>query len=286
MPFETLIRCKEFLPHLDKPSWAVVDCRFSMQDAEQGYRDYLKAHIPGAVYAHLERDLCGQPVSTKSSRHPFPDPEALASKLSDWGIDEDAQVLVYDDYFGGFAVRLWRMLGWLGHKNVALLDGGWPRWRQLGLPIRSGEERRPRREFVARLRLELLVDANAVEEELASGNAPVIDTRSERSYTGAKAPQSPASGHIPGAQHFFFPENLDADGLLLDSQELRARYEAILQGRPAEQAIVYCTSGVTASLNILAMQHLGLGEARLYPGSWDEWSADPKRPVEKGTPRA
>lgn len=282
MPFETLVSCEDLLPHLDKSNWAIVDCRFSMQDAEQGARDYATAHIPGAVYAHLERDLCGKSISGMTSRHAFPDPQEFAARLSAWGIDNEVQVVVYDDYFGGFAVRLWRMLGWMGHKGVALLDGGWPRWRQLGLPVREGEEKRPNRDFLPRLRPELLVDAKTVQEGLGADALALIDTRSERSFTGTRTPESPNNGHIPGAKHFYFPDNLDEEGLLLSPQELLPRYESILQGRPAEEAIVYCTSGVTASLNILAMQHLGLGEARLFPGSWDEWRADTKRPVEKG----
>ena len=284
MAFETLISTTELAPHVQNPDWAILDCRFSLEEPDLGLQTYVASHIPGALYVHLEHDLCGPIHPGQGSRHPFPPVEAFAERLSAWGIDTSVQVVVYDDFQGGIAVRLWRMLGWLGHRSVALLDGGWPRWVEEGRPVRTGPEMRPARTFVPSPRPELLVSTDEVLQLLASPSHLVLDTRSDRSYTGQRNPSSPTSGHIPGARNMHFADNVAPDGLMRDMAELSSIYRSILGGRPAGQVIAYCTSGVTASLNILVMQHLGLGEARLYAGSWDEWTTHPNRPVEKLTP--
>ncbi len=284
MAFETLISANTLVNFIDHPDWVILDCGFDQDKPENGITGYQSGHIPNAQYAHLLDDLCSKPIYGRTSRHPFPSVDALSARLSTWGIDETVQVVVYDDQDGGFAVRLWRMLGWLGHRSVALLDGGLNKWIELGYPLQTGSVSLPGRIFVPHIRPELIVDSQTA---LRLHNQPeyiFLDTRSSRSYTGAKDPLSPTCGHIPGAQHMQYTENLGKDGLLLPTTELLSHYQAILNGRPAEKVVAYCTSGVTASLNILVMQHLGLGEARLYAGSWDEWITDPDRPVEKSLP--
>jgi len=281
MAFETLLPTAELAAHLDDPDWAIMDCRFYLDEPDRGLQAYLASHVPGAIYVHLERDLCGPIARGKGSRHSFPSVESFAVQVAKWGIDESVQVVVYDDFQGGIAVRLWRMLGWVGHKAVALLDGGWPHWVREGPPVQAGPVTRPPRAFVARHRPELLISSEEALRLLASPSHLFLDTRSERSYTGQKDPDSPTSGHMPGAHHMHFTENVDQDGLMLHADELRAKYERLLGSRSADSVIAYCTSGVTAALNILALQHIGLGEVRLYAGSWDEWITDPSRPVEK-----
>jgi thiosulfate/3-mercaptopyruvate sulfurtransferase len=284
MAFETIISAQTLVNYLDHPDWVIIDCRFDLDNPETCRLGYNERHLPNAQYAHLLEDLCAKPIDGVTSRHPFPTIEAFSARLSAWGINEKVQVVVYDDQDGGFAVRLWRMLGWLGHRAVALLDGGLNKWIELGYPIQTGSVSIPGRVFVPQVRPELIVDSQTAVRLHNQPEFIFLDTRSSRSYTGAKDPTSPACGHIPRAKHLYYTENLGKDGLLLPIDELLSRYHQILSDRPAERVIAYCTSGVTASLNILVMQHLGLGEGRLYAGSWDEWVSDPARPVEKSLP--
>ncbi len=282
MPYQTLISVAELQQHLGNPDWAIVDCRFSLNDPDRGRRDYLAAHIPGAVYAHLDKDLAGLVVPGQTGRHPLPPVNLFVHTLSQWGIDARVQVVVYDDLGGAFAARLWWMLRWVGHDNVAVLDGGWPHWQQAGYPVRSGVEERPRRTFSARLRPELLVEVTEVAAAARGAGACVMDARSPERYRGENETIDPVAGRIPGAISAPYADNLGPDGLFLPPAELQARYEKLLgEARPA-QAIVYCGSGVTAAHNLLAMAHAGLGDGRLYAGSWSEWITNRDRPITTG----
>ena len=278
MTYETIISVQDLIPNLFHPDWCVIDCRTVLEEPGLGFEFYCQSHIPGALYADLERDLCGQPNPGKTSRHPFPDPDIFAQKLSAWGVDKNVQVVVYDDADGGYAVRLWRMLGWMGHRAVALLDGGLNIWEKQGLALETGENKRPKRNFIADLNPHLLISSPEVSQIMDDPAFLLLDARSSQSYSGEKDPNSPTCGHIPGAIHFQYTQNLDREGLLLPIPTLIQRYKDLLNGK---QAVVYCTSGVTASLNVLAIQHAGLGRARLFAGSWDEWISDSTRPVEK-----
>lgn len=286
VPYTTLVTPALLLDHLDDPDWVVVDCRFSLEDSERGRRDFLQAHIPGAVYAHLDRDLSGPVVAGRTGRHPLPDPAALADLLSGWGIGPGVQVVAYDDRGGAFAARLWWMLGWLGHDAAAVLDGGWPAWQQAGYPARSGAAQPVPRIFSPQLRPERAVEAEAVEAEAVEAArqdaaACLLDARAEARFRGEHEPIDPVAGHIPGARSAPFSDNLDAEGRFLPPEALRARFEALLAGTAPEGVVSYCGSGVTAAHNLLALAHAGLHGARLYPGSWSEWITDPQRPVEK-----
>jgi len=281
MVYTTLISTQELLAHLEEPDWVVVDCRFVLTNKEQGRRAYEQGHISGAVYAHLDEDLSGPIVPGQTGRHPLPEIEQFAQTLSKWGIDGQTQVVAYDSAGGAIASRLWWMLRWLGHDAVAVLDGGWPRWQAEGLPTRSGVEANEARSFAPRPRPELVLNAGEVEQIRTDPNYLLFDARSADRYRGENETLDPVAGHIPGARSLPYAGNLGPDGQFLGQAELKARFEAELGQTPPEQTVFYCGSGVTAAHNALAMAHAGLGEARLYPGSWSEWITDPDRPVAK-----
>lgn len=285
MPYSTLVSTDVLLPQLSDSDWAVVDCRFSLNDAGRGRQDYLKSHIPGATYAHLDEDLSGPIIPGKTGRHPLPSVEAFGQKVSQWGIDDRVQVVGYDDAGGAMAARLWWMLRWLGHPNVAVLDGGWPEWERKSHPVRSGMESRSPRSFTPRARPELVVGAEQVERIRTDLLSRLFDARNTDRYRGENETIDRVAGHIPGAISVPYAENLKSDGLFLPTEQLKVRFVSQLGDVPVEKTVVYCGSGVTATHNVLAMAHAGLGEARLYAGSWSEWITDPRRPVAKGSGR-
>ena len=282
MLFTTLISTEKCARHLANPDWAIVDCRFTLGDAERGRRDYQHAHVPGALYAHLEDDLSGPIVPGVTGRHPLPEIGRFAHTLGTWGIDAHVQVVVYDDTGGMMAARLWWMLRWLGHEGVAVLDGGWPCWQSEQRPVCAGVETRPPRVFVPRPRPELLADAADVAALQADPAARLIDARAVERYRGEVEPIDARAGHISGAVCVSYGENLGPGGVFLPAPELRARYTAVLGDVPAEHAVFYCGSGVSAAHNLLALAHAGLGDGRLYAGSWSDWITDPSRPVVTG----
>jgi thiosulfate/3-mercaptopyruvate sulfurtransferase len=277
-----LISPSELATRLNDPDWVVVDCRFSLADSERGRRDYLEAHIVGAVYAHLEEDLSGPVIRGLTGRHPLPGVERAAEVFSNLGIGPGIQVVAYDDAGGALpAVRLWWMLRWLGHSQAAVLDGGWQRWVAEGGLTRTGRERRERRDFVARPRPELVVNAEQVNALRQDPGSRVYDARVTERYRGENETIDPVAGHIPGALSAPYLDNLGPDGCFRSRRELRRHYHDLIDDLPAERVVFYCGSGVTSIHNILAMLHAGLGEARLYAGSWSEWIADPDRPITK-----
>lgn len=282
MPYTTLIPTTELAGQLDNPDWVVVDVRFVLRQPDQGERGYLAGHIPGAVYAHLDRDLSSPPIPGKTGRHPLPPLDAITITLGNWGIDDRSQVIVYDDAGGMMAGRLWWMLRFLGHDAVALLDGGWPRWLQEGRPVRSGNEERSPRQFTANPQPHLVVTAQEIEARLGDPALRLLDARTADRFRGENETLDPIGGHIPGAISAPYMANLGVEGLMLPADQLRTRYEQLLDGVPPEQAIVYCGSGVSAAHNVLAMQYAGLTMPRLYVGSWSDWVSDEIRSVARG----
>ena len=282
MSCNTLVTPDELSAHLDDPDWVVLDCRFSLVDGEHGRREYEQAHIPGALYAHLEEDLSGPIIPGVTGRHPLPEVAVFERTLGAWGVDERVQVAVYDDMGGAMAGRLWWMLGWVGHDAVALLDGGWQRWRGEGRPVSAKTSTRPARAFAASPRPERLVPAAGVLDRLGDPSAPLLDARAGERYRGEVEPLDPVAGHIPGAVCAAFEDNLSADGRFKSRDQLRRRFRALLGDTPPERSVSYCGSGVTACHNLLAMEHAGLAGGRLYAGSWSHWVTDPDRPVERG----
>ena len=264
---------------LDSDDTVILDCRFDLAAPARGESEYLEAHIPGAVYAHLERHLSA-PKTGRNGRHPLPSVEAMSECFSSWGIDGGVGVVAYDAGPGQVAARLWWMLRYLGHERVQVLNGGFNSWKDASLPVRAGRERRARRRFDARPHAEMRIDLTDLLG--ARGEHLLIDARDPARYRGDDEPLDPVAGHIPGARNHFWQRNLDERGFFLPPERLRNQYGSLLADAPPEHTVVYCGSGVTACHNLIALELAGVHGAKLYPGSWSEWCADPERPVEMG----
>jgi thiosulfate/3-mercaptopyruvate sulfurtransferase len=277
--FTTLITPDDLAPHLADDGWVVVDCRFDLAAPARGEALYLEAHIPGARYAHLDRDLSGDTTGT-TGRHPLPTTDDMRARFGALGISPGTQVVVYDADTGMHAARLWWMLRFMGHDAVALLDGGIARWMREGRPVRGGKELWRPATFVGAPRDSWQLTAVEVEQGLRDPSRVLVDARSEERFRGENETLDTQAGHIPGARNFFFQRNLTADKTFKSADQLRAEWQSLLGGAGPHDVVMYCGSGVTACHNLLAMEHAGLGGARIFPGSWSEWSADPSRPIE------
>jgi thiosulfate/3-mercaptopyruvate sulfurtransferase len=281
MEFKTLIDAATLHAALGSPGVAVVDCRFDLADAAAGRRQYLGGHVPGAVYADLNRDLSA-PVGPGTGRHPLPAAAAFAARMSGLGIGDESRVVAYDASNGSLAARLWWLLNWVGHERVAVLDGGLEAWKRAGGALEPGEVTPPPGRLHARPHPGAALGAAELELALTEGSHLLVDARARERFEGAVEPIDPVAGHVPGAVNHPFSANLEADGRFLPADELRARWLARLGGRPPAKLVAMCGSGVTACHNLLALEIAGLPGARLYPGSWSEWIRDPRRPVARG----
>ena len=277
--YTTIVSTDLLASHLT--DWVIVDCRFDLQNEQWGREQYRLAHVPGAVYANLNADLSATPNGS-NGRHPLPTVEALAATFGRLGLGRGTQVVAYDQDTGSLASRLWWLLRYLGHDAVAVLDGGWAKWAREGRPTRSGDEMRPAVTFTPSPRPEARVDLGDVIARVDDHAALLIDARAPERFEGRTETIDRKAGHIPGAMNHFFKQNLAADGTMLPPESLRATFNQTLGGRAPSDAVMYCGSGVTACQNLLAMEHAGLPGARLYAGSWSEWSSDPSRPIETG----
>lgn len=277
--YDTLMSTELLAEHIGDPEWVICDCRFVLAAPEKGHAAYLENHIPGAVYFHLDRDLSG-PITPTSGRHPLPAAEHLAAALSRAGVSTGRQVVAYDDAGGAIAARLWWLMRWLGHRQAAVLDGGWQAWVAEGRPVMADPARPVLQHFVPRRDDALWVSTREV-LDIADGRHPgkLLDARSADRFRGENETLDPVAGHIPGAVNLPFSGNLTASGYFRSPAELRRRIETTLEGVPSEQAICMCGSGVTACHDLLAMELAGLRGARLYAGSWSEWIRDPARAV-------
>ena len=281
MAYGTLITTGELAEHLDDADLAVVDCRFALEDPSWGERAYAARHIRGAVYAHLDRDLSG-PRNGRNGRHPLPSPDALLHTFSALGIDARTQVVAYGAQTDMFPTRLWWLLRWMGHDSVAVLDGGIDKWIAENRPTASGVETRAAREFKGSPRQDMLVDAEGVARLANDKDWRVLDARAPERFRGDIEPIDKAAGHIPGAVNVPFKNNVDATGQMRPAAELARALAPTLGNTPPSHVVCYCGSGVSACHDLLAMEHAGLHGAKLYAGSWSEWSSDPSRPVATG----
>ncbi|MBK1680048.1 sulfurtransferase [Rhodocyclus tenuis] len=286
--FTSLVDAATLAAHLGEPDWKIVDCRHRLHDTGYGERAYAESHLPGAVFLHLDRDLSA-PMNGRNGRHPLPDPALLAQRLAAAGLlGERTQVVAYDDAGGMFAARLWWLLRWLGHAQVAVLDGGVDAWRGEGRPFScvaplAADAAVPPLPAPEMLH-SALVDAATIEADLERGELCLIDARSPERFRGENETLDPFGGHIPGARNRFFGSNLNGEGRFRPAAELRADFLTVLDGVPPERAVMYCGSGVTACHNLLALEIAGLSGPRLYPGSWSEWctpgeDGQPQRPL-------
>jgi len=277
LAFKTLVSTAELAAHLG--DWRIFDCRHELAQPDLGERQYRDAHIPGALFAHLERDLSA-PKSGKNGRHPLPDAGAFGAWLGRQGVGERDQVVCYDAANGAMAARLWWMLRWVGHDTVAVLDGGFARWMAEGRPV-TAEIRQPQpSQFPVHLRAEMAVSVEAVAKSLRSRT--LLDARAPARYRGEQEPIDPVAGRIPSALNRFNMDNVRGDGRFKPAHELKADFQRVLGTRSAGEVVNYCGSGVAACHNLLAMEVAGLSGGKLYAGSWSEWIADPARPREKG----
>jgi thiosulfate/3-mercaptopyruvate sulfurtransferase len=255
----------------------LLDCGFDLTDSEAGTRAWAASHLPGAHHLHLERDLSGDKHDSAGhfrGRHPLPDRAALASRLGTLGIGAATPVVVYDAQGSPYAARAWWLLRWLGHDDVAVLDGGVAAWRAAGGSMSAQAPPSPARGEPYPLRAPALptLDVQAVQAGL--GRLNLVDARAGERFRGEVEPLDRAPGHIPGARNRFFKDNLAPDGRFKSAAELRGEWQRLAH---AGNLVHYCGSGVTACHNLLAAAHAGLDMGTLYPGSWSEWSSDPAR---------
>ena len=275
--FNTLISAESLSENHKRNDWIVIDCRYDLGAKLAGHQSYQKAHISGAIYADVHKDLSGIPL-TDHGRHPLPSAENLLALFSRFGISEDKQVVVYDASYGAFAARLWWLLRYMGHKAVAVLDGGWQAWQAMCLAEEAGENVPVFANFQGLPQRQWLV---VIDEVLSS--PLLIDSREAQRYRGEVEPIDPRAGHIPGAINRCWKENLTENGFFRDPAQLKQQFEQIYALTSAAEVVYYCGSGVTACHNLLAAAHAGLASAKLYGGSWSEWCTQPDRPIATGS---
>ncbi len=275
----TLVDAGELHSALGESGLRIVDARFALADPAAGSLAYLQSHLPGAVYAHLDRDLSDL---TKSGlgRHPLPDSDTFVRRLGEWGITPAHQVAVYDAGDGSMAAaRLWWMMKLLGHERVAVLDGGLAAWRERGFPETDVQPAPlPAPAYPARFDAARIVSAEDVRERLDEDSGWLFDARAAERFRGEVEPIDPVAGHVPGAINRPFMLNL-CDGQFRPAAELREELLALLGGRDPGDTVMMCGSGVTACHLLLAFEHAGLHGGRVYAGSWSGWISDPSRPV-------
>ncbi|WP_417776830.1 sulfurtransferase [Stutzerimonas xanthomarina] len=280
MPLAQLIDSTELITRLSKPNLCIFDCRFALDDPDYGRRSYEQAHIPGARFLDLEKDLSGSVIRGQTGRHPLPQPEQLIDRLRAAGLNNDSEVVLYDDGPGAFAARAWWLLAWLGKRSgVYMLDGGLKAWRDAGGLVTAESANVPPGQFDGTPDDDLLISAQQLTERLGQPGLTLIDARALPRFLGEQEPIDPVAGHIPGARCVPFSENLDATGHFLPSDQLRSRFDRLLTDQPADTLVAYCGSGVTACHNLFALCLAGYPLAKLYAGSWSEWINDPARPL-------
>jgi len=278
--YSLIVSAEEVLANLLNPDWIIVDCRFSLADPTWGEAEYRALHIPGAVYADLDRDLSGTKTPA-IGRHPLPSPQKTFEIFSKLGIDDSKQVVVYDATSGSFAARLWFMLKLYGFSRVAVLDGGFVFWHMQGFPIESGENHNPPAEFKGSYNPEMIVTTAQMERMIEDRDWHIIDARASERYAGDTEPIDPVAGHIPGALNRFHEFNLNGDGLFKSPNQLKDEFQPLLDRQHPERTVMYCGSGVTSCHHIIAMVLAGYPMPRLYPGSWSEWIRDPSHPIKQ-----
>lgn len=280
---DLLIDTRTLMGKVPSSDWLIFDVRHDLADHAAGRAAYEQGHIPGALYLDHERQLAA-PKTGRNGRHPLPDRSDFAALMRSQGLTAQSQVVVYDGGNSMFAAHLWWMLRWLGHHDVAVLDGGWAAWLAAGgasetgsnVPVGADEQ-----VFTPRAAMPT-VDAQAVLANIGKPVFTVVDARAANRYRGEVEPMDPVAGHIPGALNRPNSLNLQDDGTFKPAAALREEYGSLLQNVPAGEVVHQCGSGITACHNLFAMELAGLPGSALYPGSWSEWCSDPARPVAQG----
>ena len=280
MEFTTLISVDQLKIILNDKSTVLFDCRHDLTNPDYGDKEYKRNHIVNALFADINKDLSGI-KNGKNGRHPLPSPQIFAKWLGAKGVENSSQVITYDDSGGIFGARMWWMLQWLGHKNVALLDGGWQSWLRKGGEIESVSKPLQGTSF------RTIIKNNHVSETylLNNINNPemcLIDARASSRYEGKDEKIDPVAGHIPGSINRPYEKNLNSQGFFKNKNELRFEFSQLFEIAAKKEVIHSCGSGISACHNLLAMEIAGLPNSKLFPGSWSSWISDPKRPISSG----
>jgi thiosulfate/3-mercaptopyruvate sulfurtransferase len=284
MNWTTLVSAEELAVHLHDPQLRVVDARFVLAGADPGAgeRAWSEAHLPSAGYVHLDRDLSDHRKPASFGRHPLPEPADFCRVLERLGISPGSQVVVYDAADGAMAAsRFWWLMKLLGHRRVAVLDGGFARWKALGLPLESTIPAIAPGRYDGSFDAAMVADTHEIVKRAGEAPGWLIDARAAERFRGEVEPLDRVAGHIPGAVNRPFSTNL-RDGVLLPAGELRGHFAALIGARNPAQVVLSCGSGVTACANLLAMEHAGLHGARIYAASYSGWCSDPSRPIVTG----
>lgn len=278
--WNTLVSAEALAAAVGRDDLVVLDARFSLADPAAGEAAYRAAHIPGARYADLDRDLSDHRQSG-AGRHPWPAAADFTAALGRWGISPHEQVVVYDAGDGALAAaRAWFLLRALGHARVAVLDGGWARWAALALPVDDALPLPRATQYPGEFDRTRLLDADAVQGHLDAGGV-LLDARAGERFRGEVEPIDRVAGHVPGARNRPYSDNL-RDGRFKPAPELAAEFAAALGRHGPGDVVAMCGSGVTACHHLLAMEHAGLQGAKLYPGSWSGWISAQARGVARG----
>ena len=283
MPHTTLISATELKSHINQPDVVVLDCRAELTDPRAGGIAYAAGHIPSALHADADLHLSDKSLGPNGEfrgRHPLPTQQAFIEQLCDWGVNSTSQVIVYDAHGGMFASRVWWMLRWVGHSNVALLDGGLAAWLAVGGALVTDVPQPARGNINVLPTITTTVTAADILTNLASQKHTVLDARAADRFRGENETIDPVAGRIPGAKNRWFKDNLRDDGRFKTAEQLREEFQLLI--RNPHETILQCGSGISACHNALAMEIAGLSGASLYPGSWSEWSSDASRPVATG----
>jgi thiosulfate/3-mercaptopyruvate sulfurtransferase len=282
MPAYPIIPVEELVKNLGDPMLRIIDCRFMLQDVHWGENSFNVAHIPGAGYANLNKDLSSN-IGPNTGRHPLPTEKDFVDFIQRSGISIENHVVAYDDASGSMAAaRMWWLLRAYGFINVQVMNGSYSDWVKAGLPITADKSNYPRGTFQGILNHDWVVEAETVDEARSDKNKILIDARSHDRFLGQNEIIDPVAGHIPGAYNRPLLDNLNPDNKLKSPKKLRGDFLALIGKRRIEDVILYCGSGVTASFNHLAMETAGLHGAKIYPGSWSEWITDPSHKIAIG----
>ena len=283
MTRKILFTAPELHATLDDKGCVVVDCRFDLSDPGSGYKNYLKDHIPSAVYAHLDDDL-SSPVRGNTGRHPLPDADKFAAFLASCGWQPGDKLVAYDNAGGAIAARLWWLMKYFGHDCAGLLDGGIAAWQSAGYALQSGHANTVKSAAVSLMpRYDLVVSASEIFENLSTQTSVLVDVRASERYNGETEPLDSVAGHIPGSINYPLQLSLSGNGVFKPQQEIRNGLLERLVGHQDKGVVYMCGSGVTACHTMFAAEFAGLEESRIYAGSWSEWIRNASHPIETQT---
>lgn len=264
--------------HIEDENVRIIDCRFDLANPNWGREKYEEGHIPHALYLDLNLDL-SSPIAEHGGRHPLPNIEEFADKLSEAGIDEHTTVIAYDSQAGANAARLWWLCNYVGHEKVYILDGGFPAWKENGLPTTTEIPVVIRKTFKTNIQDHMLVTMETVRENIRAGaDVTLIDSREPKRYAGVEELVDHKAGHIPTAVNHFWKDGMLQSGQFKNGAGQQERFQNLSKDK---ETIVYCGSGVTACPNIVALKLAGFQNVKLYAGSWSDWISYPENQIAK-----